>query len=201
MNQYLDRLNLRPAERRLLLLVLTAVFVALNFWFVWPHFKDWSRLQRETGQAHLKLAQYQAEVERIPAYEARVRQLEGAGAMVIPEEQVNRLISAIQTHASQSRVNYTRIDPRTTRRTPTAATNQFFQEHNVYISFQNTGDKELLEFLLALSTSDLMVRVRDLDVKPDPSAAYSKLSGTMELVASYRKNPTPARATSTAKKP
>lgn len=199
---FLDRLNLRPAERRLVLLVLTAVFIAVNFWFVWPHFKDWNRIQTEINRTRQKLAQFKAEIDRAPEYEASLKTLEGSGAAVLPEEQVNTLISTIQTHAAQSRVAYTRIDPLAARRrSATTTTNQFFQEHNVAVHFQNTGDKELLEFLLALSTSDLMVRVRDLDLQPDASSGGSRLAGSMELVASYRKNPAPPKSAPKPKKP
>ena len=43
MNSYLDKLNLRPQERRLLVLVGLIVFVVLNFWFVRPHFRTGRR--------------------------------------------------------------------------------------------------------------------------------------------------------------
>ena len=40
MNSFLDRLNLRPQERRLVVGVLVIVFVVVNLWFVWPHAGD-----------------------------------------------------------------------------------------------------------------------------------------------------------------
>ena len=35
--------QLRPLERRLAVAVLVALFLVLNYIFVWPHFSDWGR--------------------------------------------------------------------------------------------------------------------------------------------------------------
>ena len=40
-----DKLNLRPNERRLVIIVLIVVFIILNFIFVWPRFGDWGKIK------------------------------------------------------------------------------------------------------------------------------------------------------------
>jgi len=40
MNTFLDKLNLRPQERRLVVMGSAALFIVLQFWLVWPHFND-----------------------------------------------------------------------------------------------------------------------------------------------------------------
>ena len=46
MTSYLDRLNLRPFEKRLVVGVGAVLFVVLNAWFVFPHFSDLARPRR-----------------------------------------------------------------------------------------------------------------------------------------------------------
>ena len=53
MKKYLSQL--RPLERRLAFGGLVALIVVLNWWFVWPHFSDWSRLRQRLDGARQKL--------------------------------------------------------------------------------------------------------------------------------------------------
>jgi hypothetical protein len=201
MTAALDRLNLRPQERRLVVVVATVVFVVLNWLFVVPRFKDWGNLRNDIDKAHRKLALFQGEVARLPQYETTLKSLERSGASVRPEEQDNVLISAIQTQAAQSLVRYTGVQARNLQKAANAVTNQFFDEKTVFVSFEQTGDKELLDFLLSLGSGDLLVRVRDLDIKADPRSGGTKLMGSISLVASYQKKPAAASKPPPAKKP
>lgn len=195
MSSLLDQLNLRPQERRLLVVVAIIVFLALNVIFVRPHFSDWSRLEAELAKAQTRLTQFETEAGKTKAYESRLKALEGQGSTVLPEDQANNLVRAIQSQATQSRVFTTRVSPKITPRTgpgttgSNTSTNQFFEEQTVFVGVANTGDKEIVDFLVALSSGDLMVRVRDLDLRPDPTSGNSKLTGTISLVASYQKKP------------
>jgi len=63
-NNPLDKLNLRPFEKRLVVGVGVVLFNVLNAVFVWPHFKDWGdtrdRLEGERGlleKYHTAIAQ------------------------------------------------------------------------------------------------------------------------------------------------
>ena len=47
-----DKLNLRPQERRLVVIVGLIIFVLLNMWFVWPYFDDWGRVRGEIARAN-----------------------------------------------------------------------------------------------------------------------------------------------------
>jgi len=56
----------------------------------------------------------------------------------------------------------------------------------------------LVNFLVSLTSTNSMIRVKDLSVKPDP--ASTRLDGHMTLVASYQRSPavrTPPAATAT----
>ena len=46
--------QLRPLERRLAVAVLVALFLVLNYVFIWPHFSDWSHLRYNLADAQRK---------------------------------------------------------------------------------------------------------------------------------------------------
>ena len=60
MKKYFDQL--RPMERRVVLFVGVALFVALNWVFVWPYFSDWSNYTVRYGAAQTKLKLYQTAI-------------------------------------------------------------------------------------------------------------------------------------------
>lgn len=192
MSSYFDKLNLRPQERRLLVAVAAVVFVVLNIWLVWPHFTDWGQVKTKLKEAQKKLETYQAEKNRIPEYEARVKSLVGDEAVVPPEDQAVQLLRLVQSQAVQSGVviiNNSRANSRT---------NESFVEQTQQISVQS-GEKQLVNFLYNLGAGNSMIRVRDLSLRPE--ANRMSLGGTITLVASYQRNlvakPTSAAAVTT----
>ena len=55
MTNPLDRLNLRPFEKRLVVAVGVVLFVVLNAWFVFPHFSDLGVAQERRVDAFKKI--------------------------------------------------------------------------------------------------------------------------------------------------
>ena len=55
MTSYLDRLNLRPFEKRLVVGVGAVLFLVLNAWFVVPHFSDLGQAEKRPTDAIEKL--------------------------------------------------------------------------------------------------------------------------------------------------
>ena len=184
MNSYLDRLNLRPQERRYVVVVGTVVFLVINLVLVWPHFKDWGKIQTDLAKEKNRVSAYEAEIAHTVEFQNKLTKLEGGGEAVLAQDQANKLQNAIQTQANQSGVLNTSIRPVTSARTSVTQTNRFFEEQAMVISV-TTGDKELVDFLVALGSGNSMIRVLDLDLKPDQS--QTKLQGAITLVASYQK--------------
>ncbi|MBI3851505.1 MAG: hypothetical protein HY298_14700 [Verrucomicrobia bacterium] len=179
MSSYLDKLNLRPQERRLLVAVAAIVFIVLNIWLVWPHFKDWGQVKSKMREAQRKLETYQTEVKKIPEYEARVKSLMGDEAVVLPEDQAIQFLSIVRNQAAQNGVvivNNSRVSSRT---------NESFVEQTQQISVQS-GEKQLVNFLYSLGTGNSMIRVKDLSLRPE--ANRMSLGGNVTLVASYQRN-------------
>ena len=191
---FLDQLNLRPQEKRILAVVLVVALVLVSIFFVWPKLGERPKLVTALEASRKKLQSYQAEIARVPDYQARLRELEGQGSAVLREEQALQLQSAVQTQAQQHGVPITSM--RVGAPSPsTTTTNVFFDEQTVIVGV-NTGEKELVNFLHALGTDNSMIRVRDMDLRPDPPRY--KLNGSITLVASYqRKSPaaSPPRTT------
>jgi Tfp pilus assembly protein PilO len=176
MTSFWDRLNLRPAERRLVVGVAVVVFIVLNAFLVWPHFKDWNQVRNQLYDAQKKLASYQLQAKQIDEYKKQLQTLEGASGAGLSEDQDIQLLRTIQTHAAESGVNITQT-PR-----PTTQTNEFYLEQVQNLSVQ-AGEEQLVNFLFNIGSGNSMVRVRELSLRPDPPRQL--LAGNIRLVASF----------------
>ena len=187
MTTFLDRWNLQPQERRLVVIVAAILFGMLNLWFVWPHFKDWQMVKDAREQVQTKPGRYTNEVARVPEYQRRLKVLEKLGSPVIPSEQTLDLLRSVQTLAKLKGV---RIDsqgqPTPVKDKETGNTNSFFEKLSMNIRV-TTGETELVDFLYELGEGNSMIRVGDMTLSPAPGANPTNLSGTITLVASYQK--------------
>jgi hypothetical protein len=187
MTSFLDKLNLRPAERRLVVIVALVVFVVLNIWLIWPQFGSVGIWQQRRTDALKKLQNFSDEVKKKPGYEKQLRDLESQGAYVGTEEQAIALQRDVANQATLSGVQVNRFDP--APRSSTGRTNAFFEEQTLIISIANTGEKELVDFLYNLGARNSLIRVKSMTVSPDPTRM--KLQGSITLVASFAKKPPP----------
>jgi Tfp pilus assembly protein PilO len=191
MTSYLDRLNLRPFEKRLVVGVAVVVFLVFNFWFVFPHFSDLSRAQTRKAEALKKLQRWQSECDQLQKYRAAIAGIIGESADVPPEDQQHRFLSDIQKTEADSGVSVLNAGTTTTR------TNEFFLELTRTIQAKS-GEPQLVNFLHKLGAGGSLIRVRSLTLKPDQPR--HQLEAWVTLVASYQKNPPkkPASAVQTA---
>lgn len=181
MSSALDRLNLRPQERRLVIGVGIFVFLLVNYFLVWPRFDDLKTHKSAMERSRKKFREYQAEVDKMPKYKETLAKLEEGNPMVESAEQALLLIRRVQEQAARSGV--TLASQRPVPKVNIKA-NDFFDEEGLAIVF-TAGDKELVEFLVTLSGDNSMIRVRDMDLKPDPSR--TQLTCNLTLFASYPK--------------
>jgi hypothetical protein len=178
---YLDRLNLRPFEKRLVVGVSVVLFIVLNVWFVFPFFGDWSKTQARNVTAREKLQKFEAEVANISKYEAEVNALQSEGLDVPQEDQSVQFLRVIQNQSALSGVNIMGTTKATTR------TNLFFLEQSQSVNVQS-GEKQLVDFLYNLGAGNSLIRVRELTLGPDQTRM--QLVANVQLVASYQKKPT-----------
>jgi Tfp pilus assembly protein PilO len=194
-----DKLNLRPAERRLVIIVMIVVFIVLNFIFVWPHFSDWGKIKARRTIAENLVRQYQREIANTALYQAQLKDLEKQGATVQTEAQALTLSTTVQNQAALSGVQVNRYDPvRQTALSVGGKTNQFFEEQSGIINV-TTEEKSLVDFLYNLGIGSSLIRVRSFTLNPDPPR--HKLQGNVTLVASYQKKAPPKIAPPVATPP
>ncbi|HTH48570.1 MAG TPA: hypothetical protein VMB21_13745 [Candidatus Limnocylindria bacterium] len=182
MNDWLNRLNLQPQERRLVLAGIVIIALVLNYWLIWPYFSEWSKLGNELAKAESRKTVYLAEIGKKPAYERQLRELEKSGAgAVLEEDQANRLQATIYTQAATQNVTVIRNTPIRN----VGMTNAFFDESGVTLELI-AGEGDLVNFLHSLGSGDSMIRVRDLSrLRLDGS--QTRLQATLTLVASFQK--------------
>jgi Tfp pilus assembly protein PilO len=173
--------QLRPLERRLAVAVLVIVFLALNWWFIWPHFSDWGDLQQRGAAAAQKLKVYQQAISQGTGYQKLVKEFESSGEVVAREDQGVDFVRAVQTQSYASGVGILKQSPQIT-----STNDQFFVEQVLNVNVQGTDD-QLVDFLYKLGTGASMIRVRGLELQPDPP--HQHLTAQIRLVASYQKNP------------
>jgi hypothetical protein len=184
--------SLRPFEKRVVVGVGAALFVVLNFWFVFPHFSDWSNMKTRMGNAQSMLAKYQAATNQIPFYEAEIKKMASEGRDVPAEDQAIDFSRAITMQAGQSGVALIGTGKVTSR-----TNSPYFLELTQTISVQSKED-QLVDFLYNLGSGTSLIRVRGLTLRPDPPRF--QLSASITLVASYQKAP-PKTGRAAAAKP
>ena len=67
MTAWLDKLNLQPQERRMVLGGLVVVALVLNYWIIWPYFGEWSKVGNEISKADSRKTTFLAEIASSPA--------------------------------------------------------------------------------------------------------------------------------------
>jgi hypothetical protein len=183
--------GLRPFEKRVVVGVGALFFVVLNALFVWPHRSDLVAVKSRMEDAKQRLTLFENEIAQKPKYERLVHDLESEGLAVPPEDQAFQFNNAINLQAGQSGVRIMSNGRLTT------TTNQFFIEKSQNISLQS-GEPQLVDFLYNLGSGNSLIRVRDLDLRPEPN--HHELVANVKLVASYQKKlstRTPASTTGT----
>ena len=193
MSSLFDKLNLRPQERRLVVIVAIVVFAVVNFWLVIPMFGDYGKYQQRITDAEKKLKSYQDENARRPNYEKELKELESQGGYVPTEEAALRLSQEVNSQAALSAVTITSITP-LQRQASGGKTNAFFEEAAVTVNI-NTGEKELIDFLYRLADKDMLIRAKSMQLSTDPS--HMRLQGQITLVKSFQRRP-PKKVTAAA---
>jgi len=174
--------QLRPLERRLALGVLVVLFLVLNWVFIWPHFSDWGKLRRDGDAARQKLKLWQTTIAQSANYEALVKKFAGEGEFVAPENQGIDFTRTIVAQGGASGVLIGNYSP-----SRTLANDAFFVEQVQNINV-TANDEQLVDFLYKLGSGASMIRVRDLELQPDPTKMH--LNANIKLVASYQKTAT-----------
>ncbi len=186
MNSFFDRYNLNAFERRLTVVVGMAIFLVINMVLVWPRFSEYGELRTKMSKAEQRLRTYGTQLSKAPALKRQLTELEGSGSDVIEAERANQLIKVIQQKARESKLPFPNVRPVNTGLADD--TQEKFFEQKAYALTVNTDYQELVAFLIAIGSDDSVIRVRDLDLKPEPPKNH-RLIVSMTLVANYQLQP------------
>ena len=105
MTSPLDKLNLRPFEKRLVVGVAVVIFIVVNAVFVFPHFGALAQADFRMEQAREKRAKWQSVVDEKDKITKLVNELSKQGSAVEAEEQVYQFKSTIESQARNSGVS------------------------------------------------------------------------------------------------
>ena len=189
--------NLKPFEKRLVVIIGAVVFIAVNLFVVVPHFSDWSKTKRALSDAQDKYTSYLRLINNDTnrgGFQDQIKILQNKGGTVAVEQSSeNALQRTIMNQATAASVQYNTIMP-----VPTVApqTNEFFEEESLRMNIDKTGEKELVSFLYDLGGDSSMIRVREMDLKPFDANRYW-LHGTVTFSANFQKQPPAASKTTT----
>ena len=173
-----DKLNLSSGERRLFMIVIVVLMLAL-MWMVWGMIPSPSATQLKIAKAQSQLDKFQEEINKTDSYHQQISKLEGLGSAVIKIEQEVYMRAFINRLTAASGVEIT------SRASAEPKTSDFFIEQSMTIRF-SSKESDLVNFLRKLGSSDSMVRVSQMRVEPDKNRY--RLGGSMTLTASYQKD-------------
>jgi Tfp pilus assembly protein PilO len=190
MTKFLDNLNLRPHERRVVIVVAVIVFVVLNAWFVWPHFNDASKSLAAINKGRLDWTNRYDKIQldtRKGGLKDQIVDLtkeEGASIEGSKEIQLQRTVQQKAPQFGVMVLNYNEIPS-----TSSGKTNEFFEERSMRIGVQ-TGESNLVNFLYDIGNDSSMIRVREIHLKPTDQNRY-RLNGDVLLTANFQKKAAP----------
>ncbi len=197
-----DRLNLSPSERRLLVIILTAVVVVLNYWLIWPRFGDLRALSDRMESVDQKRDRYEREIARRPQYEAALNKLQAEGTTLPAGEERIQFRTDMERLARDVGLTVPRWSEVLPERSSGTTSNAFFEAISLTLSQVGGTEAQFVEFLYRVGASNSTIRVKELNLAPgniDPRAQGStNLVGTLKLVASIQKSPPPGQPAATA---
>lgn len=182
MESFFDKLGLRPAERRLVVGSGVILFIVLNVYVIWPHFNDWKELRKEISDAEATIALYQEESARIGEYQSKEAELEITGVKIPSAKMAISLLQTVETKIQRSGIGRRSTTP---SRGSGNGNDEFFEEHQITVTYGDTKDEDLLKFLVSLGTGESVIRVRAMTISPERT--QMKLRGSITMVASFQK--------------
>lgn len=190
MKKFLEQL--KPQERRWVIGLAAGAFLLFNYVAVWPHFKDWKAADVRKQKAEKKLTEFRAEIAHQAEYKRQIGIYESQGGSVPAEDQMEQFSTYVQNVANLYSVYIlNNSQPHTYTNSP------FFIDREMSLTVL-AKEESLVNFLYALGSSNSVMRVKAMSVRPD--GPHEQLSANVTILASYQKK-APAPAPPPAKKP
>ncbi len=196
MSAALDSLNLRPQEKRIIVIIAVVVFVVLNFVLVVPRFKEYGKIQKDLATTRQTIKNDNAFIEKdtnAGGIRDQVNKLQQQpdGAVSPKEIQLEQTVDAVARACGVFIVSRRNVALQSIG--PASQSDKFFERQSINITAQATEDA-LVKFLYDVGNDPAMIRVWELQLNPYEPAQRFKLSASLTLIADYQK----AVATNTA---
>jgi hypothetical protein len=193
MNNLGDSLNLRPQEKRIIVVIAIIVFVVLNLVLVFPHFKDYGIYQKQlldTRGAILKDKRV-IELDNKPGgLKEQLAQLQNGNGGVIASTPIE-LQKTITDQATGVFIQTSGgVTP--TRIGPESLADKFFESESIHMVVQ-AAEEPLVKFLYNVGNDPAMIRVRELELHPLDNNRY-KLNAAITFTADYQRTVAPKKA-------
>lgn len=197
-----DRLNLTPAERRLVVVILSIAFLVVNYWLVWPRFGDFKTISDDLDGMDRKRNTYQREIERRPFYEASLKKLRESGSVLPAGEEKIQFRSDMEHLARDVGLVVPRWGEVLPERSSGPTTNAFFEAIGLAMNQVSGTEAQFVDFLYRVGASNSTIRVKELTLVPgnfdNRAQGKTNLIGSLKLVASIPKVPAKPAATTAA---
>ncbi len=181
--------QLKPQERRWLIIIGCVVFVTMNYFFIWPQFSEWSRNTNRMNADKENMAKYAAELAHKGEYERKIRGIDPENQNIAQDDQAVHFEQVFRDKAVENGVQI-----QSTSR-PLTRTDDFTMEQHETIQVL-TGERNLVDYLYSLGSSGSSVRVESMSLRPLDLNRY-QLHADLTIVESYFKSPSSAASTRT----
>ena len=180
--------QLKPQERRWLIVIGCVVFVTMNYIFIWPQFKEWSANTNRMNSDRDNMAKYAGEIAHKSEYERKIRGIDPENQNIAQEDQAVHFENYFRDRAIENGVQI-----QSTSR-PSTRTDDFTIEQRETIQVL-TGERNLVDYLYSLGSSGSSMRVESMSLRPLDLNRY-QLHADLTIEESYFRNSssaTPAR--------
>jgi len=179
MIEVMDRVGIRPRERRSVILLLLGLLVVGNvvWMFMGPELLSLQGSLKDFEEKNAALADLPKLIKEV---EKEVQTLETETGGVTDGRQAQKLMEEIESKARRSGLNFTR----SRGQSGSSRKNQDFEEAKRTVSFQS-GLIDLVEFLKNVSEGKSMIRVSNMTIMPTTDRKQLKVDLT--FTASYPK--------------
>jgi hypothetical protein len=187
MNKFWNQL--KPQERRWLIIIGCVVFVTMNYFFVWPQFEEWRVNTMRMSTDRDNIAKYSAELAHKGDYERKIRGIDPENQNIAQEDQALHFENYFRDRAIENGVQI-----QSTSR-PLMRTDDFTMEQRETIQVL-TGERNLVDFLYSLGSSGSSMRVESMSLRPVDLNRY-QLHADLTIEESYLRNPSSTTAART----
>jgi len=185
--------QLRPSERRWVIIIGCIVFLVLNYFMVWPKFKQWKVNSKHIADARATIQKCQPEIAKEATYQKALATYESSGTKIPEADQVLNFQTFYQGRAVENGIQIQSDAIRPPR------TNDFSVDQQTTLEVVG-GEKNLVGFLYSLGSSASQMRVREMSLHAVEPNRY-QLHASLTIVASYSYQKKPAGAAKPAAKP